>query len=103
MLTKFVGVDCFLCNSYPFVLFENLPHVINLESHLYSWDLGKGYLVYFFEILKSRFKKSELGKFITYFPLKHVNTSTNKYVKFGPTPSKKICFIHFIESPLIMI
>ena len=31
----------------------------------------------FFEILISKFKKSELGKFIPNFPLKHVITSTN--------------------------
>ena len=103
MFTKFFGIDCFLYNSYPCVLFENLPYVINQESHVYSWNLGNVYLVYFFEILKSRFQKSELGKFIPYFPLKHVITSTNKYVKFGPTPSRKICVIRFIESALIMM
>ena len=31
----------------------------------------------FFEILKSKFQKSEVGKFIPNFPLKHVITSTN--------------------------
>ena len=34
----------------------------------------------FFEILKSKFQKSELGKFITNFPLKHVITSTNSHL-----------------------
>ena len=29
-------VDCFLCNSYPCVLFERLPQVINQESNVYS-------------------------------------------------------------------
>ena len=85
------------------MLFENLPYVINQESHVYSWNLGNVYLVYFFEILKSRFQKSELGKFIPYFPLKNVITSTNKYVKSGPTPSRKICIIRFIESALMMM
>ena len=35
MFTKFVGTDWFLYNSYPCVLFENLPYVINQESHVY--------------------------------------------------------------------
>ena len=74
-----------------------------LVNHIWQSHLGNVYLVYFFEILKSRFQKSELGKFIPYFPLKHVITSTNKYVKFGPTPSRKICVIRFIESALIMM
>ena len=34
-------IECFLCNSYPCVLFESLAHVINQESHVYSWNLGK--------------------------------------------------------------
>ena len=34
----------------------------------------------FFEILKSKFQKSELGKFITNFPLKHVITNTNSHL-----------------------
>ena len=37
----------------------------------------------FFEILKSKFQKSELGKFIPNFPLKHMITSTNKAVDTG--------------------
>ena len=37
MFIKFVDIiDCFLCNSYPYVLFESLSHVINQESHVYS-------------------------------------------------------------------
>ena len=35
MLIKFVDIDCFLCNSYPCMLFESLSHVINQESHVY--------------------------------------------------------------------
>ena len=31
----------------------------------------------FFEILTSKFQKSELGKFIPNFPVKHVITNTN--------------------------
>ena len=59
--------------------------LINQKSHVYSWNLGKIYLVHFLkfwnlprftrEILK--FQKSELGKFIQNFSLKHVITSTN--------------------------
>ena len=62
MFIKF-DIDCFLCNSYPCVLFGSLSHVINQESHVYSWNLGKIYLVHFL-------------KFIPNFPLKHVITST---------------------------
>ena len=85
LLDLLILIDCFLCNSYPSVLFESLSHVINQESHVYSWNLGKIYLVHFFkfwnlprftrEILK--FQKSELGKFIRNFPVKHVITSSN--------------------------
>ena len=78
-------IDCFLCNSYPCVFFENLSHVIKQESHVYSKNLGKIYLVHFLEFRNlprftrdiSKFQKSELGKFIPNFPLKHVITSTN--------------------------
>ena len=35
MFIKFVDIDCFLCNSYPCMLFESLSHVINQESHVY--------------------------------------------------------------------
>ena len=27
-INLFILIDCFLCNSYPCVLFESLPHVI---------------------------------------------------------------------------
>ena len=47
MFIKFVDIDCFLCNSYPCVLFESLSHMINQESHVYSWNLAKIYLVHF--------------------------------------------------------
>ena len=46
MFIKFVDIDCFLCNSYPCVLFESLSRVINQESHVYSWNLGKTYLLH---------------------------------------------------------
>ena len=72
MFIKFVDIYWFfLCNSYPCVLFESLSHVINQESHVYSWNLGN--LPHsFFQL----FQKSELGKFIPNFPLKYVITST---------------------------
>ena len=81
LLNLLILIDCFLCNSYPCVLFESLSHVINQESHVYLWNLGKIYLVYFlyprFTREISKFQKSELGKFIPNFPLKHVITGTN--------------------------
>ena len=36
LLNLLILIDCFLCNSYPCVLFESLSHVINQESHVYS-------------------------------------------------------------------
>ena len=85
LLNLLLFIDCFLCNSYPCVLFENLPHLINLESHVYLWNFGEIYLVHFlrfwnlcrFTLEISKFQKSELGKLIPNFPLKHVIISTN--------------------------
>ena len=60
-LNLLILIDCFLCNSYPFVLFESVSYVINQESHVYSWNLGKIYLVHsskFWNLKKSQnFKK----------------------------------------------
>ena len=75
---KFVEIDCFLCNSYPCVLLESLPRVINEELHVSSWNLGKIYLDNFLKFWNlrrftwefSKFLKSELGKFIPNLPLK---------------------------------
>ena len=47
LLNLLILIDCFLCNSYPCMLFESLSHVINQESHVYSWSLGKIYLARF--------------------------------------------------------
>ena len=88
LLNLLILTDCFLCNSYPCVLFESLPHVINQKPHVYSWNLGKIYLVQFLKfwnllVLRLfhsgdfKISKSELSKFIPNFPLKHVVTSTN--------------------------
>ena len=59
VLNLLISIDCFCCNSYPCVLFEGLSHVINEESHVYSENSGKIYLIHFL-------------KFIQNFPLKHV-------------------------------
>ena len=88
LLSLLILIDCFLCNSYPCVFFENLPHVIKQESHVYSRNLGKIYLVHFLEFRNlprftrdiSKFQKSELGKFTPNFPLKHVITNTNSII-----------------------
>ena len=85
LLNLLILTDCFLCKSYPCVLFQILSHVINQESHVYSWDLGKHFLVCFLKFWNlpsftseiSKSQKSELGKFIPNFPLKHGITSTN--------------------------
>ena len=65
LLNLLILIDCFLCNSYPCVLFESLSHVINQELQVYSTR----------EIQK--FQKRKLGKFIPNFPLEHVIRSTN--------------------------
>ena len=79
MFVEFVIVFCviltILCNS--FKLFESLSHMSNQESHVYSWSLGKIYLVHFLVLPRSKFEKSEPGKFIPNFSLKHVITRTN--------------------------
>ena len=67
LLNLFILIDCFLCNSYPCVLFESLSHEINQEPYVTR------------EI--SKFQKSELGKFIPNFPLKHMITGTNLVMK----------------------
>ena len=83
MFIKFVNiVFCVILT-----LCESLSHVINQESHIYSSNLGKIYLVHFLKfsnlprftraISKKKKKKKELGEFIPNFPLKHVITSTN--------------------------
>ena len=79
-------IDCFLSNSYACVLLESLSHSINQESHVHSWNLVKIYLVHFLKFWNlprfaqeiSKFQKSELGKFMPNYPLKHVITSTNR-------------------------
>ena len=89
LLNLFIVTDCFLCNSYPCVLFESFSHVINQESHVYSWNSGTSYLVHFlifwnlsrFTREISKFQKSELGNFIPNFPLKHLSTSTDFKMK----------------------
>ena len=60
MFIKFVMlVDCFLCNCYPWLLFESLSHVINQESDVYSWNLEKIYLVHFLKFFLKFFKISK--------------------------------------------
>ena len=50
LLNLLISIDCFLFNFYPCVLFESFLHVINQESHVYSWNLGKIYLVIFWNL-----------------------------------------------------
>ena len=92
LLHLLILIDCFFCNYYPCVLIESLSHVINLESYVCLFiKFGENLPHSFFEILKSslfhsgdsRFQKSELGKFILIFPLKHVITSTNRFKIMG--------------------
>ena len=64
MFIKSVDIDWLTGITCLFVKFgENLPRL-------------------FFEILKSKFQKSELGKFIPNFFLKHMINGTNFYLSF---------------------
>ena len=56
LLNLLILTDCFLCNSYPCVLFESLSHVINQKSHVYSWNLGKIYLAQFLKFWNEKFQ-----------------------------------------------
>ena len=91
LLNLLILIDCSLCSSYPCLLFESFSHVINHESHVYSWNLGKIYHVHFLKLWNllcftqknSKFQKSELGKFIPKFFLKHMISSTNRMAKWN--------------------
>ena len=45
LLNLLILIHWFSCNYYHCVLFESLSHVINHESHVYSWNLKKIYLL----------------------------------------------------------
>ena len=54
LLNFLILIDCFfVCNSYSCELFESFSHVINQKSHVYSWNLGKIYLVHFLKCWNS--------------------------------------------------
>ena len=53
LLNLLILTDCFLCNSYPCVLFESWSHVINHESHVLFVKFGENLPRSFFELLKS--------------------------------------------------
>ena len=78
MFIKFVNIDWLLFVYFlPLrALWEvvtcNLPRITCLFV-----KFGENLSRSFFEILKSKLQKKELGKFIPNFPLKHVFTSTN--------------------------
>ena len=72
LLNLEILIDCVLCNSYPFLLIESLSHVINQESHVYSWNLGKIYLVHFWNFEISRVK---WGRFQNFKKVNSVNWS----------------------------
>ena len=63
LLNLLVLIDCFLCNSSPYLLFESLSQVIDQESsHAYSRNLGKTYLI-------------SLGRFQNFKKVNSVNLS----------------------------
>ena len=72
LLNLLILIDCFLCNSYPCVL----------RNYIFIREICWKFTLFIFwdsEISNeiSKFQKSELGKFIPNFPLKHVITGTN--------------------------
>ena len=87
---------CFFCNTYPYVLFERLSHVIHQESHVYSWNLGEIYFVHFLKFWNlSKFQESELGKLIPHFPPKHLITS-----KYRLHEDSNSCFLYLFHDCL---
>ena len=72
MFIKFVDIDCFLCNSYPCALFESLSHVINQESNVNSWNLGRfvSFIFWNFEIYLVSF-----GRFQNFKKVNSLNLS----------------------------
>ena len=85
MFIKFADID-FLLVIFTLVCSLKACHMWLTRNHM--WKLGKIYLVHFLKFWNfpgfnreiSKFQKSELGKFIPHFPLKHVVTSTNIYL-----------------------
>ena len=63
LLNFLILIDCFLCNSYTCVLFESVSHVINQESHVYSWNVGKIYLAHFLKFWNLPRFTREISKF----------------------------------------
>ena len=93
-------IDCFLCNSYPCVLFESFSHVINQESCLFvkfGENLPCSFLIFWnfarFTREISKFQKSELDKFISNLALKHVITSTNLHISITCKSNR----FHFVD------
>ena len=63
LLNLLILIDRYLSNSYPYVLFESLSHVIKQESHVYSWNLGKIYLPHFVKFCNLPRFTREISKF----------------------------------------
>ena len=76
---KFTEFTFLKFGNLPSETCESLQHVINQESHVYSQNLRKIYLVHFLKLWKfQNFKKVYwVNKFISNFWLKHVITSAN--------------------------
>ena len=72
LLNLLISIDCFLRNSYLWVLFQILSHVINQESRFYSWNLGKftSFIFWNFEI-----SLISLGRFQNFKKVYLVNLS----------------------------
>ena len=73
-------INCF-CVILTLVCSLRACHMlIKQESHVYLWKIYLAHFLKFGNLQNSKFQKSELGKFIPNFPLKHVSTSTKLFL-----------------------
>ena len=76
MFIKFVDTDWLFCLILTIVCSLRACHMWLTRNHMFIreiWGKFTSFIFWNFEI--SKFQKSELGKFIPNFPLKHVITS----------------------------
>ena len=53
LLNLLILIEFFVCNSYPYVLFEKLSHVIDQEFVKFIREICEKFTSFLFEILKS--------------------------------------------------
>ena len=78
LLNLLILINFFVCVILTLLCSLRACHVWLTRNHMFIREIWVKFTS-FFEIWK-KFRKSELGKFIPNFPLKHVITSTNLFV-----------------------